>query len=157
MREPFPFEDFPYRKLILRVPRRDFLNSILKQVSGTAGKISQKPTYRIEDLGLMPLEDIAAITPALYSQCEFQIVNDFIFGKAPRYLKFIKLFPKDSPAHIIFQFFSQKRSIRALSISLRKRFPMEKEASLRFIRGLFLFMVEEGFAYPLAGVPHHEG
>jgi hypothetical protein len=156
MLESNSFEDFPYRKLTIKVPRRDFLYSIVKQMSGTAGKISQKPTYRIEDLGLMPLEDIAAITPALYATGEFQIIDDFIYGKAPRHLEFIKLFPKNSTAHTMLQFFSQHRSISALSISLRKRYSMEKEASLRYIRGLFLFLVEEGFAYPLAGVPRHD-
>jgi len=156
MLETNSFENFPYRKLTIKVPRRDFFHSIVKQISGTAGKISQKPTYRIEDLGMIPLEDIASITPALYARGEFQIKDDFIYGKAPRHLEFVKLFQKNSPAHILLQFFNRHRTIRELSISLRKRFSMEKEASLRFVRGLFLFLVEEGFAYPLAGVPPHD-
>ena len=151
----FPFEDFPYRELIIKVPRRDFLHSMLKQMSGTAGKLSQKPTYRIEDLGLLHLEEISSITPAIYSECQFKILEGFVYGKAPRHLEYTQLFPENSPAHVLFEFFYKNRSIEQLSISHRKRFPMDREKSLKFVRGLFLFLVESGIAYPKTGVPKH--
>jgi len=156
MNEDFSLIDFPFRKLVLKIPRRDVLHSLLKHVSGTLGQFNQKPTFTIEDLGTVSIESLKNITPALYSGCEFKSDTQFIYGKAPRHTKFIKIFPKGSPAHRMFQFFNQDRSIQQISISARKRFPLDETDSLLFIRGLFLFLTEHGFAYPKAGVPNDD-
>ena len=156
MSEDFSLIDFPFRKLVLKVHRRDVLHSLLKHVSGTLGQVNQKPTFTIEDLGTLTLESLQNITPALYSGCEFTSDAQFIYGKAPRHTEFIILFLKKSPAHRMFQFFNQDRSIQQISISARKRFPLDETDSLLFIRGLFLFLTEHGFAYPKAGVPNED-
>jgi len=149
----FSMMKFPFRKLNIKVERRDLLFSLLKEVTGTTGQINQKPTYKIEDLGLLSLSNLEKITPALFAGCEFKSDDGFVFGKAPRHLNFIKLFSIDSPAHTIFQFFNLDRTIHQLSISVRKRYPLEAQESLLFVRGLFLFLAEEGFAYPKFGKP----
>ena len=157
MSEDYSFIDFPFRKLVLKIHRRDVLHSFLNHVSGTLGQVNQKPTFTIEDLGTLSIESLQNITPALYAGCEFKSDEEgFIYGKAPRHTEFIKLFLKGSPAHTMFQFFNQDRSIRQISISSRKRFPLEETNSLLFIRGLFLFLTEHGFAYPKAGVPNDD-
>jgi len=155
MDDPFPFKHFPFRKLEIKISRRELFNTILQQVTGIASTINEKPTYRIEDLGICALEELLEITPSLYPGCEFTSDEKFVYGKAPNHAEFIRLFPKQSPAHVIFQFFNHDLTIYELSKSLKKRFPLEEEESQLFIRGLFLFLVEEGFAYPSAGVPDH--
>ena len=155
MDDQFPFKHFPYRKLEIKISRRKLFNSLLQQVTGIASTINEKPTYQIEDLGICALEDLMAITPTLYPGCEFKSDKDQVYGKAPKHAKFISLFPMQSAAHVIFQFFNNDLTIGELSKSLRLRFPMGDEESQLFVRGLFLFLVEEGFAYPSAGVPDH--
>ncbi|MEA3327566.1 MAG: hypothetical protein U9R53_09735 [Chloroflexota bacterium] len=155
MDNQFPFENFPYRKLEIKISRRNLFNSLLQQVTGIASKINEKPTYRIEDLGICALEDLMEIAPALYPGCEFKSDEDQVYGKAPNHSGFICLFPMQSAAHVIFQYFNKDLTIQELCLSLRKRFSMGEEKSQLFIRGLFLFLVEEGFAYPSAGVPDH--
>jgi len=153
MNENELFVEFPFRKLILKIHRRDMLHSLLKHVSGTLSQVNQKYTFQIEDLGILPLESIQKITPALYPGCEFKSDDKFVFGQAPRHTEFVKLFPKESAAHKMFQLFNKDLSIHELSFSMRKRFPMDENKSLLFVRGLFLFLTELGFAYPKAGVP----
>jgi hypothetical protein len=156
MDEPFQFEDFPFRKLKIEIPRRDLFHSLLKEVTGSASAVNHKPTFRMADLGELPVDAVERLVPALFPGCEFQSDDAFVFGKAPRHMEFKKLFPKDSMAHVMFQFFNKKRSLREISWSLRKRYSMEPEQSLLFVRGLFLFLVEEGFAYPADGIPGDE-
>lgn len=156
MDDTFHFEDFPFRKLKIEIPRRDFLYSLLKEATGSASAVNHKPTFRMTDLGELPIEAVEHLVPALFSGCEFKSDDEFVYGKAPRHMAFKKLFPRDSMAHAMFQFFNKKRNLRELSWSLQKRFPLEPEESLLFVRGLFLFLVEEGFAYPADGVPADE-
>jgi hypothetical protein len=156
MNEDFLLVDFPFRKLVLKIHRRDVLHSLLKHFSGTLGQVNQKPTFTIEDLGTLSIDSLQKITPALYAGCEFKSDAQFIYGKAPRHTEFIKLFLKGSPAHTMFQFFNQDRSIHQISISARKRFPLTETDSLLFIRGLFLFLTEHVFAYPKTGVPNDD-
>ena len=153
MCEELSFEAFPFRKLNIDVPRRDLFQSMLKQVRGSTSRMSNKPTYKVEDLGLLSLDEISQIVPALYGGCEFEADEPHILGKAPRHLNFVRLFRRDSPAHRIFQYFNEHKTLSELSFTLRKRFPMDEKTSLLFMRGLFLFLVEEGFAYPEVGVP----
>ncbi len=153
MDEQFHFEEFPFRKLNMQVPRREFFHSLLGEVTGSASALNQKPTYRIADLGELPLKTLAPLTPALCSGCKFKMDKHFIYGKAPNRQAYIKLFPKDSAAHIIFQFFNHRLTIRALSKALRNILPMKAKESLLYVRGLFLFLAEEGFAFPIAGMP----
>lgn len=154
MDDDFSFVNFPFRKLVINVHRRDMLHSLLKHVSGTLSQVNQKQTFHIEDLGIMTLDSLINITPALYPGSEFKSDEQFVYGKAPRHTEFVKLFPKGSAAHTMFQFFNKERSIHELSLSMRKRFPVDLEESLLFIRGLFLFLTELGFSYPKAGVPN---
>lgn len=155
MNEEIAFEDFPFRKLEINVHRRELLHSMWRQFKGTTSKLGDKPTYRIEDLGVLPIKDLESIVPALYPGCEFKTTGDVIYGQAPRRLAFIPLFKRGSAAHRLFELFNENRTISRLSLSLRKRCSMDEHTSLMFSRGLFLFLAEEGFAYPKAGVPDH--
>jgi len=155
MDDPFPFESFPFRKLEIKIPRRGMLSSVLQQVIGIASSLNEKPTYHIEDLGMLSLGDLLDITPALFPGCDFKSDEAYVYGKAPKHTVFTRLFQKQSQAHAMFQYFNPALSIGEISQLLLLRFPMDEKESQLFVRGLFLFLIEEGFAYPSAGVPDH--
>ncbi len=111
MDNPFPFESFPFRKLEIKISRRDLLGSLLQQVTGITSTLSEKPTYRIEDLGILSLEELLEITPSLYPGCEFKSDEKDVYGKAPKHADFIKLFQKQSQAHAMFQYFNHDLTI----------------------------------------------
>lgn len=150
------FINFPFRQLQIKVHRRDFFNALLKEIKGATSEINQKPTYSIADLGITPLNALMNIIPALYPGCEFKLSEGMVLGKPPRYLTFINLFPVDSSAHVTFQFFNHSVTLLKMSRSVRKRFPMDEDKSKNFVRGLFLFLAEEGFAYPKNEYPQYD-
>jgi hypothetical protein len=150
------FIHFPFRNLNIKVYRRDLINSLMKEVVGFTRTFNNKPTFSIADLGELPLEDLINLTPAIYDSCEFKLSDGMVFGKPPRHLEFVQLFPVNSSAHVMFQFFNKSYTLKEMGMSVRKRFPLDEKESLYFVRGLFLFLAEEGFAYPKFGRPNHD-
>jgi hypothetical protein len=150
------FINFPFRQLQIKVHRRDFFYALLKEIKGATSAFNQKPTFSIADLGTFPLDDLMNIIPALNPGCEFKLSDGMVLGKPPRHLEFINLFPVDSSAHNTFQFFNHSVTLLTMSRSVRKRFLMDDEKSKYFVRGLFLFLTEEGFAYPKNVNPNHD-
>ncbi len=150
----YNFHQFPYRKLKLKVPRRAFMMSLLKEVNGTVRAAGQKPTFRMADLGEMETENIFSVIPALYPGIKFQKDPHFVVAKAPQHMEYIHLCPRGSAAHTLLQFFNLKLTLITLSEKLSEQHKMNPKLAIEYTRGFFLFLVESGFSYPAGGTPN---
>jgi hypothetical protein len=147
------FERFPHRKISFGFGRRHFFKGFAQEILAIRDAVASRPVFSLADLGMAENEKLGDIVPVIRQEMDFLDDPEEVRCSFRSSNQTITLFKRSSPALSAFNYMNGQNTLRQIAATLAVENHWPQDESFKFVRGLFLTLVEARVCLPKNSLP----
>ena len=138
----------PRHDLPFTYTRRQFWRALLQEMFVTRGTLQGKPGGRLSELGSLPDDRLAQITPIINPECEIFVDQNHVWSRHKKTGATTKLFPMERENLAAFNLFNGSYTLGQVAQSVSQELGWDAAQASAHVRELFLLLVSHMVCVP---------